>query len=110
MYTIDLFLILVASTLIVNTLVLPQAFSMSIQRDLEGWTLWDYNPPMFRPIWGEIGGRGGELDISIHRAAAQGDVAELARLLDAGYNINARCAMGNCAIYCASKTIPALIY
>jgi hypothetical protein len=63
---------------------------------------WD-NPNQHRPVWMSIGDRGGELDVSIHRAAARGDVAELSRLLDAGHDINARCGSQDSALNYAIK-------
>ena len=33
----------------------------------------------------------GQLDVLLHRAAAQGNVVEVSRLLHAGHDINARC-------------------
>jgi ankyrin repeat protein len=65
----------------------------------EAFVSWDDHIP--NPIWMDIGDHGGELDVSIHRAAAQGDVAEIARLLDAQHDINARCSSENTALHYA---------
>jgi ankyrin repeat protein len=57
-----------------------------------------------RTIESYIGSNGGELDISLHRAAARGDIAEITRLLDAGSDINARDAGESTALHYAVTT------
>lgn len=71
-----------------------------MQSPLTGFTFWD-GPVEGRPYWTYIGDCGGELDVSLHRAAARGDVAEISRLLEAGHNINARCQSEKSALNCA---------
>jgi ankyrin repeat protein len=71
-----------------------------MQQPTEGFVSWA-DPVPDRPSWMDIGDHGGELDVSVHRASARGDVAELSRLLDAGHNMNARCSSENSALYCA---------
>ena len=75
---------------IASTPIFSQLCIASMQSPLTGFTFWD-NPVADRRYWTYIGDRGGELDVSLHRAAARGDVAEISRLLDAEHNINARC-------------------
>jgi ankyrin repeat protein len=60
----------------------------------------DYADPD-RPYWTYIGSYGGRVDISLHIAAAKGDVVELGRLLDAGHDINARSADEDTALLSA---------
>ncbi|KAF2033359.1 ankyrin [Setomelanomma holmii] len=57
--------------------------------------------PEDRPYETYIGDNGGELDISLHRAATRGDVVEISRLLEAGHNINGRDAGEESALNCA---------
>jgi ankyrin repeat protein len=71
-----------------------------MQQPTEVFVSWA-DPVPDRPSWMDIGDHGGELDVSVHRASARGDVAELSRLLDAGHNMNARCSSENSALYCA---------
>ncbi|KAH7085448.1 ankyrin repeat-containing domain protein [Paraphoma chrysanthemicola] len=51
--------------------------------------------------WVAIEDNGGELDVSVHRAAARGDVAEISRLLDARRDIDARCSNEKSALHYA---------
>jgi ankyrin repeat protein len=60
----------------------------------------DYADPN-RPYWTYISSYGGRVDVSLHIAAAQGDLAKLTRLLDAGQDINARSADEDTALLSA---------
>jgi ankyrin repeat protein len=77
---------------------------MSMQSSLEEFTS-DWGGPPYEPcpIWETIGDHAGELEVSLHRAAARGDVAAMSCYVDAGLDINARCARGDTALNWAIK-------
>lgn len=81
-------------------LLLHLIYTNSMQTQPEAIVSWD-NPVLSRTTWLGIGDHGGRLDVSMHRAAAQGDVAELSRLLDAGHDIDTRCERDNSALHYA---------
>jgi ankyrin repeat protein len=76
-----------------------QHFTMSMQTPPESFVAWEAATPP--PIWMMISDYAGHLDVTVHRAAARGDVAEISRLLDTGHDIHARCSEQNTALHWA---------